>query len=208
MRLNSILSLFVTGILLSIASNAYAFDEDLYETQWHTASGKSYTIYEHTILTPKVPNENAKPGKFFIIGYQTQEKLDKKELVALEMNDVMAHLYHFYISQDIKKKSFSEKNKYLILVRAYEKDPKKNSNVKVAKLKKKLNDVESFAKYSPVINWTRLRALRRFNANEFEKSLQIFGQIKNKVPHDYVLMAQAFLNLHKYSDAKKLLKRV
>ncbi len=196
-------ALFLLGVGFLITARVYAFDSDLYEKQWHTATGKSYTIYEHRILTPQVPDKKAKPGKFFIISYQTQENLDKKELVAAEMYDVMAHLYHFYIPQEIKKKSFSEKNKYLILLRAYEKDPKKNKEVKVAKIKKKLNDVESIAKYSPALDWTRLRALRRFNANEYEKAIQVFGQIKNKVPHDYALMAQAYLNLKKYSDAKK-----
>ncbi len=205
MKLNKILIVALALLLWIPIQKTKAFDEDLQEKKWNTASGKSYMIYKTLEWTP-VAKDKSKPapGTLFVITYMTSQKPEDKQKLLEEYYDLMTHFYHFYAPESLKKKSFAEKIKYHVLVEALQEKPKVGEkNIKAISFSKNFNGITRIALQNKSLDPQRLEGLRALNARDYKKAIATFQKIKNKVAHDFVQMSNANLYMGKRDDAKK-----
>ncbi|MBI2608880.1 MAG: tetratricopeptide repeat protein [Deltaproteobacteria bacterium] len=183
------------SLTLWIPFLGYTFDRSLQENMWHTASGKSYTIFETLEWSPA-------PISMYLVSFQTQVDPQNSKEVAYENYDLLTHFYHFYAPEKIKKKSFEEKTQYLVILRAFQKKPVGEKKEKYLEFTKNFNGVERIAKANKKMDQNRLQGLKLLNAKKFKEALAAFSKIKEKTAQDYVHASNIYLYLGKREFAK------
>ena len=202
---NKFISTALAILLFFSIHKAVAFDEDLEEKWWNTASGKTYLLYKNLAWTQEVKDKSkTSPGRLFMISYITQQKLDDKPKLLEEFYDLMTHFYYFYAPENLKNKSAQEKIKYYVLVEALQERPKPgDKNYQTSSFSKNFIGVSRIVELNKNIDKVRLSALLALHKHDYNKAITHFEKIQNKVPHDFVHMGNCYLYMGKRDNAKE-----
>ena len=142
-------------------------------SEWHTASGNSYVIYETFEWAPK-SKENKNPGTLFFISYQTQvtDKNDKAKFLS-ECEDVLTHYYYFYLPSERKSMNLQEKKNHHVVIRAFFKPPELGRQNQSVNFTKNINAIETIVMENKNIDVNRVAEIYH-RAQKFQEAVKYY----------------------------------
>jgi len=190
MKLKNSALIFIAVFTLSMPLHAYEI--------WHTASGKAYNVFASMKVAKK-----GTTSTFHVMSYQTETNLNDRYGLVLEYYDLLTHLYYFHLPENVRDDANS-----VVTIEAFDRKPAAEGKTKPSRrYTKKLSEIKNIISKHKRTDVNRLQAFRHFNKKAYAPAIEAFRKISDKVPHDYVQTANAFLLSGDRDAAIKILGR-